>query len=125
MGRLMDIVTPLHKATPRKYIDRMVDEKVHCMQKAKEYGFSDKHLAFLMKIKEQDVLRRRKQLGINAVYKTVDTCGGKLARRNLVVFTIKTASITFRHRKPDAACETHALYAPCFSLLSEHQNLVA
>ncbi len=37
MGRLLNIVTPLHKMTARKYIDRMVDEKVHCMLKAKEY----------------------------------------------------------------------------------------
>ena len=37
MGRLIDLVTPLHKATARKYIDRMVDDKVHCMLKAKEY----------------------------------------------------------------------------------------
>ena len=39
MGRLMDIVTPLHKRTQRKYIDRMVDEKVLCMGKASEYEF--------------------------------------------------------------------------------------
>jgi len=37
MGRLLNIVTPLHKITARKYIDRMVDDKVHCMLKAKEY----------------------------------------------------------------------------------------
>lgn len=37
MGRLLDIVTPLHKATQRDYLARMVDEKVVCMQKAKEY----------------------------------------------------------------------------------------
>lgn len=37
MGKLLNIVTPLHKKTARKYIDRMVDEKVHCMKKAKEY----------------------------------------------------------------------------------------
>jgi SAM-dependent methyltransferase len=37
MGRLLNIVTPLHTMTARKYIDRMVDEKVHCMLKAKEY----------------------------------------------------------------------------------------
>ena len=37
MGKLVDYVTPLHKATSRAYIDRMVDEKVHCMLKAKEY----------------------------------------------------------------------------------------
>jgi SAM-dependent methyltransferase len=37
MGRLMNIVTPLHKRTKRDYLARMVDDKVHCMLKAKEY----------------------------------------------------------------------------------------
>ena len=37
MGKLVNYVTPLHQATSRAYIDRMVDEKVHCMLKAKEY----------------------------------------------------------------------------------------
>lgn len=37
MGGLVQFVTPLHKATSRAYIDRMVDDKVHCMMKAKEY----------------------------------------------------------------------------------------
>jgi ubiquinone/menaquinone biosynthesis C-methylase UbiE len=39
MGRLLQIVTPLHKATKRDYLARMVDDKVHCMLKAKEYEF--------------------------------------------------------------------------------------
>ena len=39
MGRMLDIVTPLHKATKRDYLARMVDDKVHCMVKAKEYEF--------------------------------------------------------------------------------------
>lgn len=37
MGNLVEVFTPLHKQTKRKYIDRMVDDKVHCMLKAKEY----------------------------------------------------------------------------------------
>ncbi len=37
MGELVQFVTPLHQATRRSYIDRMVDDKVHCMLKAKEY----------------------------------------------------------------------------------------
>jgi len=37
MGKLVYYVTPLHQATSRAYIDRMVDDKVHCMLKAKEY----------------------------------------------------------------------------------------
>ena len=39
MSRLLNIVTPLHTMTKRKYIERMVDDKVHCMTKAKEYEF--------------------------------------------------------------------------------------
>ena len=39
MGKLVNYVTPLHKATKRAYINRMIDEKVHCMIKAKEYEF--------------------------------------------------------------------------------------
>jgi len=30
MGRLLEIVTPLHKATKRNYLARMNDDKVHC-----------------------------------------------------------------------------------------------
>jgi ubiquinone/menaquinone biosynthesis C-methylase UbiE len=37
MGRLLEIVTPLHRMTKRDYLARMVDDKVHCMLKAKEY----------------------------------------------------------------------------------------
>jgi SAM-dependent methyltransferase len=39
MGQLLNIVTPLHTATKRDYLARMVDDKVHCMLKAKEYEF--------------------------------------------------------------------------------------
>ena len=37
MGQFVEVFTQLHKRTARKYIDRMVDDKVHCMIKAKEY----------------------------------------------------------------------------------------
>src|SRR5262249_43069629 len=37
MGQLLEVVTPLHKRTQRDYLARMVDDKVHCMRKAKEY----------------------------------------------------------------------------------------
>jgi SAM-dependent methyltransferase len=37
MGRLLNLVTPLHKATKRDYVARMVDDKVRCMLKAREY----------------------------------------------------------------------------------------
>lgn len=39
MGRLLEIVTPLHRATRRDYLSRMNDDKVACMLKAKEYEY--------------------------------------------------------------------------------------
>lgn len=38
MGQLVELVTPLHKKTQRDYLARMLDDKVHCMEKAREYG---------------------------------------------------------------------------------------
>jgi ubiquinone/menaquinone biosynthesis C-methylase UbiE len=38
MGKLLNIVTPLHESTKRDYLARMVDDKVHCMEIAKQYG---------------------------------------------------------------------------------------
>jgi len=38
MGELKNIVTSLHESTKRDYLARMVDDKVHCMEVAKQYG---------------------------------------------------------------------------------------
>lgn len=38
MRQLKNFVTPLHQATKRDYLARMIDDKVVCMLKAKEYG---------------------------------------------------------------------------------------
>ncbi len=38
MGKLLNIVTPLHQLTKRDYLARMVDDKVACMKIAKQYG---------------------------------------------------------------------------------------
>ncbi len=47
------------------------------MRKAKEYGFSDKYLASLLNVSEQQFRKHRQRMGVNAVYKTVDTCGAE------------------------------------------------
>ena len=38
MGQLVELVTPLHKRTSRDYLARMNDDKVHCMEVARQYG---------------------------------------------------------------------------------------
>ena len=47
------------------------------LRKIKEYGFSDKYLASILKTQEMDIRKKRQALGINAVYKMVDTCGAE------------------------------------------------
>src|ERR1700761_4777673 len=39
MRELKNFVTSLHSSTKRNYLARMVDDKVNCMLKAKEYEF--------------------------------------------------------------------------------------
>lgn len=39
MGRLLEVFTPLHMRSNRDYLGRMLDSKVVCMAKAKEYEF--------------------------------------------------------------------------------------
>ena len=45
--------------------------------KAKQYGFSDRQLAYLWKTDELTVRNLRKKLGIEPVFKTVDTCAAE------------------------------------------------
>ncbi|MBN2138267.1 MAG: carbamoyl-phosphate synthase large subunit [Sedimentisphaerales bacterium] len=47
------------------------------MRQAKEYGFADKYLAQIWAVGEPKIRKRRKQLRVEAVYKTVDTCGAE------------------------------------------------
>jgi carbamoyl-phosphate synthase large subunit len=49
------------------------------LRKAKELGFSDVHLARLLDCEEEDVRQARRVAGIQACYKTVDTCGAEFA----------------------------------------------
>lgn len=38
MGRLLEVITPLHKRTKRDYIGRMNDNKIECMKVARKYA---------------------------------------------------------------------------------------
>jgi carbamoyl-phosphate synthase large subunit len=43
----------------------------------KQNGYSDAQIAWVMRINEPEVTRQRKKLGINRVYKVVDTCAAE------------------------------------------------
>jgi carbamoyl-phosphate synthase large subunit len=49
------------------------------LHKAKQYGFSDRRIAQLLKVQEADIRHLRQQNNIRAVYKMVDTCGAEFA----------------------------------------------
>ncbi|MCL5409171.1 MAG: carbamoyl-phosphate synthase large subunit [Candidatus Omnitrophica bacterium] len=46
-------------------------------KKAKEYGFSDKHIAKILGQKEENIYNLRKKYNIKVEYKMVDTCAGE------------------------------------------------
>ncbi|OGI09984.1 MAG: carbamoyl phosphate synthase large subunit [Candidatus Margulisbacteria bacterium GWF2_35_9] len=50
---------------------------VETLRKAKEYGFSDRFLAELLKITEKEVVKLRLKHKVEPVYKMVDTCGAE------------------------------------------------
>jgi carbamoyl-phosphate synthase large subunit len=47
------------------------------MRKAKEKGYADRQIAHLLDCYESDVYKKRKDMGINRVYKLVDTCAAE------------------------------------------------
>ena len=47
------------------------------VQKAKQLGFSDKHIGEIWKMLEVEVREMRKELGIEVTFKTVDTCAAE------------------------------------------------
>jgi len=50
---------------------------VELMRKAKEKGYADRQIAHLIDCKESEVHSKRKEMGINRVYKMVDTCAAE------------------------------------------------
>ncbi len=52
-------------------------ERVECLRAAKQMGFSDRRLAALWTMEEEEVRRLRHSQGIVPVYKRVDTCGAE------------------------------------------------
>jgi carbamoyl-phosphate synthase large subunit len=53
------------------------DIPVALMKQAKEQGYADRQIAHLLDCLESEVHARRKQMGINRVYKLVDTCAAE------------------------------------------------
>jgi len=60
-----------------RQVSRLEDATEVLFRKAKRAGFSDQQLAFWWESSEMDVRRRRKELGVHATFKQVDTCAAE------------------------------------------------
>ena len=58
-------------------VGRLQDASQQQLRKAKENGFSDAQLAFWWDTSQVDVRKRRKELGVEATFKQVDTCAAE------------------------------------------------
>ncbi len=67
---IVELGEQIRTAGPAKMNDSL-------MRRAKEYGFSDKYLASLLGMPEEQLRRQRQRFGVNCVYKRVDTCGAE------------------------------------------------
>src|SRR5260221_10863122 len=57
------------------------------LRELKRKGFSDRRLAYLLKVTEADVRERRHAQGIRPVYKRVDTCAAEFATRTAYLYS--------------------------------------
>ncbi|OGV56764.1 MAG: carbamoyl phosphate synthase large subunit [Lentisphaerae bacterium GWF2_44_16] len=57
-------------------LENLMKDKALFLQ-IKEYGYSDKQIAFLLKTKDIEVFKARKKLGVMPVYSLVDTCAAE------------------------------------------------
>ncbi|APZ92804.1 carbamoyl-phosphate synthase large subunit [Fuerstiella marisgermanici] len=58
-------------------VDRIADASPELIRRAKQNGFSDAQLAFWWDTSQVEVRRHRKELGIEATFKQVDTCAAE------------------------------------------------
>lgn len=77
-----EIADAAKKGLLKKSGDVSSDEEKTLFFIAKQYGFSDHQIAYIIssvgeKWTEWDVRNRRLALGVKAIYKSVDTCGGE------------------------------------------------
>lgn len=90
-GMSVEIIHDLTKIDPwfidqmRQIVDvekeiavyKLDDMPVELLYEAKRHGFSDRQIAYLTGSTELEARDKRQSLGINATFKTVDTCGAE------------------------------------------------
>ncbi len=65
----------------------LADVPIETLRTAKEYALSDRRIAYLTKSSEDEVRQRRKDLGIEPVYKRVDTCAAEFESKTPYLYS--------------------------------------
>jgi carbamoyl-phosphate synthase large subunit len=80
------------------------------LREAKEYGFSDARLGELSGVTEEEVRNLRKERGLRAVYKMVDTCAAEFEAYTPYMYSTyeRPFSRLAEGGKPETACEVRA-----------------
>ena len=73
-------------------------------RQAKEFGYSDRQIAYLLKCPEEAVFQARRSAGILPVYSLVDTCAGEF--RAVTPYYYSTYGATRDEVKPDPSRKT-------------------
>jgi carbamoyl-phosphate synthase large subunit len=100
----------LHAATPE------------LMLQAKQHGFSDRQLAHLWSAAETEVRRARKEMGVIASYKLVDTCAAEFEAFTPYYYSTYEAPITVAAEAPLAASQAVALASGSRLTVSEDET---
>ena len=83
LAQIKEIVDTELKLETRTLADLSRDELLG----VKRMGFSDRRLAYLLKVGESDVRARRHAQGLRPVYKRVDTCAAEFATRTAYMYS--------------------------------------
>ena len=80
LQEIVDFENNLEVSMDRPFIengDQADSESVSLLRQAKQLGFSDRQLSDIFDVPENQVRELRKKMGIEATYKTVDTCAAE------------------------------------------------
>jgi carbamoyl-phosphate synthase large subunit len=83
LQQVADLVEAESQIAGKRLDDLSADE----LLRMKRWGFSDRRLSEILSVPEFSVRKRRKELGITAVRKMVDTCGAEFAAMTPYYYT--------------------------------------
>lgn len=72
----------------------------NALRKAKQYGFSDKHIAWILGVDEKDVRSKRHALGIRPSFRRVDSCAGEFEAVTSYIYSTYYGSAESTEVKP-------------------------